>query len=160
MGAHEPSRAGAVACTDEKIVFRDPVNPPPDASSGFLGYFSTTDKQTTCGNCHVGMQAQWETTRHAGAYETLAALGAEAQPFCFGCHTVNQRGNAATAAWWMGRRSGHGLSRCPVRELPWSRPDPRRKPRRYTAPGLDQGRHRRGQWLRGVSLGSPPSVCG
>ena len=89
---------GIFACTDERIVYRDPVNPPPDASSGFLGYFSTTEKQTTCGNCHVGMQGQWETTRHAGAYETLAALGAEAQPFCFGCHTVNQRGNAATAA--------------------------------------------------------------
>jgi predicted CXXCH cytochrome family protein len=87
-----------VACTDEKIVFREPVNPPPDASSGFLGYFTTSDKQTTCGNCHVGMQGQWENTRHAGAYETLAALGDGAQGFCFGCHTVNQRGNATTNA--------------------------------------------------------------
>src|SRR5918994_622973 len=89
------------SCGDDKIVFREPVNPPPDASSGFLGYFTTSDKQTTCGNCHVGMQAQWETTAHARAYETLTALGGAAQGFCFGCHTVNQRGNAVTAeAGW------------------------------------------------------------
>ena len=24
-------------CTTEKLVFRDPFNPPPDAASGFLG---------------------------------------------------------------------------------------------------------------------------
>ena len=44
-----------LGCTDEKIVFREPVNPPPDANSGFLGYFTATDKQSTCGNCHVGI---------------------------------------------------------------------------------------------------------
>ena len=90
-----------LGCTDEKIVYREPVNPPPDASSGFLGYFTATDKLTTCGNCHVGMQAQWENTAHADAYATLVAVGDAAQDFCFGCHTVNQRGNAVTnpAGW-------------------------------------------------------------
>ncbi|HEX5044069.1 MAG TPA: hypothetical protein VFV75_14265, partial [Candidatus Polarisedimenticolaceae bacterium] len=41
------------ACTDEKVVYREPFNPPPDAEAGFVGYFTTSDKSTTCGNCHV-----------------------------------------------------------------------------------------------------------
>jgi len=85
-------------CTDEKIVFREPFNPPPDAAAGLLGYFTTSDKQTTCGNCHVSHQTDWVTTRHADAYATLTNLGAAAQDFCFQCHTVNERGNALTAA--------------------------------------------------------------
>ena len=64
-----------VGCSDEKIVFREPFNPPPDANSGFLGYFTATDKQTTCGNCHVTHQATWQNTAHASAYEALAAIG-------------------------------------------------------------------------------------
>jgi predicted CXXCH cytochrome family protein len=86
-------------CSDDEIVFRDrPVfNPPPDASSGFLGYFKPEEKLTSCGNCHVGTQAEWETTAHSGAYETLATSGHD-QPSCYGCHTVNQRGNAESAA--------------------------------------------------------------
>lgn len=84
-------------CTDEKIVYRDreAFNPPPEEALGFLGYFAATDQQTTCGNCHVGQQAEWAGTRHAGAWATLQASG-HAQAFCEGCHTVNQLGNAAT----------------------------------------------------------------
>ncbi len=61
------------ACTDTKIVFRDrpAFNPPPDSLNGFLGYFTTSTKQTTCGNCHVGVQGQWKTTRHASAWAEL-----------------------------------------------------------------------------------------
>jgi predicted CXXCH cytochrome family protein len=87
-------------CTDEKIVFREPFNPPPDASSGLVGYFTSSDKQTTCGNCHVGHQTDWVTTAHADAYATLTA-NAGAQDFCFTCHTVSQNGNSLTeAAGW------------------------------------------------------------
>jgi predicted CXXCH cytochrome family protein len=87
-------------CTDEKIVFREPFNPPPDASSGFLGYFSTTDKQTTCGNCHVDHQNKWVGTAHADAYATLVNSGS-AQDFCYRCHTVDENGNQVqTAAGW------------------------------------------------------------
>ena len=88
------------ACTDEKIVFREPFNPPPDANSGFVGYFSTSEKQTTCGNCHVGHERDWQTTRHADAYATLAN-NPGSQPFCYSCHTVNERGNpqTGTAGW-------------------------------------------------------------
>lgn len=45
------------ACTDTKIVYRDRpgFNPPPDSANGFLGYFTVSTKQTSCGNCHVGV---------------------------------------------------------------------------------------------------------
>ncbi len=84
-------------CTTETIVFRDrePFNPPPDASSGFLGYFTASTKQTTCGNCHVGTQRAWKGTAHADAYRTLAS-NPNAQSFCFSCHTISARGNRAT----------------------------------------------------------------
>jgi hypothetical protein len=89
-----------LGCTDEKIVFREPVNPPPDANSGFLGYFTATDKQTTCGNCHIGHQRDWLNTAHADAYATLANSGG-AQTFCYSCHTVSSKGNATAApAGW------------------------------------------------------------
>ena len=55
----------ASACSDDEIVYRDPFNPPPDSTAGLLGYFTTTDKQTTCGNCHVSHQTDWATTKHA-----------------------------------------------------------------------------------------------
>ncbi|MEX0691043.1 MAG: cytochrome c3 family protein [Gemmatimonadales bacterium] len=88
------------ACTEERIVYRDraPFNPPADAATGFLGYYTVADRQTTCGNCHVGVQLQWQTTRHAQAWSTLRNSGS-AQAFCQGCHTVSERGNPiATAA--------------------------------------------------------------
>ncbi len=84
-------------CTNDKIVYRDrpPFNPPPDASSGFLGYFTVSSKQTTCGNCHVGVQASWENTKHAEAWADLQASG-HAQSYCEPCHTVSSYGNLAT----------------------------------------------------------------
>ena len=83
------------ACTDEKIVFRDrpPFNPPPDAASGFLGYFTASTKQTTCGNCHVGTQAAWKVTRHADAWQDLQQSG-HATGSCNNCHTISQLGNS------------------------------------------------------------------
>ena len=87
-------------CTDEQIVYREPINPPPDANSGFLGYFTSSDKNTTCGNCHTSHQAGWINTAHADAYATLLNSGAS-QSFCESCHTVSDKGNAAAApAGW------------------------------------------------------------
>ena len=82
------------ACTD--VVYRDrvPYNPPPDATSGYLGYFTPAERQTACGNCHVGQQGDWVQTLHATAWDTLHA-NAAAQPTCEVCHTVNSRGNRA-----------------------------------------------------------------
>jgi predicted CXXCH cytochrome family protein len=87
----------AVGCTDTEIVYkdRDPFNPPADAASGFLGYYTPAEQQTTCGNCHADYQAAWKETAHAEAYETLHS-NASAQDFCYACHTVNGNGNAGT----------------------------------------------------------------
>lgn len=89
--------AALAACTEEKIVEveRPPFNPPADASSGFLGYYTVGEQQTTCGNCHADYQAEWAETGHAEAYATLKA-NAGAQSFCYSCHTVNERGNTST----------------------------------------------------------------
>ena len=65
------------ACTDEEIVYRDKptFNPPPDSVNGFLGYFTASTKQTTCGNCHVGTQGDWVNTKHAQAWSDLQLSG-------------------------------------------------------------------------------------
>jgi predicted CXXCH cytochrome family protein len=83
------------ACTTEKIVYRtrEPFNPGSDTANGFLGYFAVANKQTNCGNCHVGVQATWKGTKHSQAWGDLQASG-HAQPFCSGCHTVSQYGNS------------------------------------------------------------------
>jgi predicted CXXCH cytochrome family protein len=100
------SRAGlaaalfmAATCTSKEIVYRDrePFNAPPDASSGLLGYYTVSTKQTTCGNCHVGHQADWSQTHHASAYATLAA-NSHASATCYACHDVTENGNDLTAA--------------------------------------------------------------
>jgi predicted CXXCH cytochrome family protein len=100
-----PSRAIAAvaliimvsACTDETIVFRERelFETPPTAALGFLGYTDQDTKLTVCGNCHVGVQAQWENTAHADAWNGLQDSGG-AQAFCEGCHTTNDFGNTTT----------------------------------------------------------------
>ncbi len=85
-----------VGCSDERIVYREPFNPPPDASSGFVGYFTSSDKSTTCGNCHVDHENKWATTAHSDAYASLVNSGG-AQDFCYRCHTVSENGNQVSA---------------------------------------------------------------
>ena len=82
---------------DEEVVYQDrpPFNPPPDASSGFLGYYDETVKQTTCGNCHADYHGGWSATAHAGAYNTLNSNSGK-QDSCFSCHTVTGKGNSAS----------------------------------------------------------------
>ena len=92
----------ASGCTRTDIVYRDrqPFNPAPDAVSGLLGYYDFTKKQTTCGNCHAGHQADWSQTHHANAFADLVGSG-HATAACYGCHTVSQNGNGlASAAGW------------------------------------------------------------
>ena len=86
------------ACTETVYKDRPPFNPPPDAQSGFLGYYTAAEQQTTCGNCHVGQQADWIKTGHAGAWADLQA-SPENDATCkgSGCHTVNWRGNQDSA---------------------------------------------------------------
>jgi predicted CXXCH cytochrome family protein len=94
---------GAIAlggCTDEKIVYQRPINPPPDPASGFLGYFTASTRLTTCGNCHVGVQAEWIQTKHADAWGDLQSSG-HATAACNSCHSVTQLGN------FVGRPAGY-----------------------------------------------------
>jgi predicted CXXCH cytochrome family protein len=83
------------ACTNDKIVYRDrpAFNPPPDSANGFLGYFTVSTRQTSCGNCHVGVQQEWASTRHSHAWADLQGSG-HAQSSCNSCHSVSQLGNA------------------------------------------------------------------
>jgi hypothetical protein len=80
-------------CTDTVFRDREAFNPPVDAANGFLGFFTTSTKQTTCGNCHVGHQADWAKTAHASAYDNLVKAVPNAATECFSCHDVTARGN-------------------------------------------------------------------
>jgi hypothetical protein len=84
------------ACTETVYQDRPPFNPPPDASSGMLGYYTVDEHQTTCGNCHVGQQIDWVKTKHSNACADLQASG-KATATCEGCHTLNSRGNQPKA---------------------------------------------------------------
>ncbi len=96
-------------CTETNTIYetteRPQFNPPPDSVNGFLGYYTASTKQTTCGNCHVSYQGEWSTTAHSGAYETLINSG-HASASCYGCHTVNENGNVTASA---GMPSGYNL---------------------------------------------------
>ncbi len=85
------------ACVDEREVFLPfPLyDEPAAAARGFLGYSDHQAKLPVCGNCHVGQQAEWRQTAHAGAWATLQA-NPNAQEFCEGCHTVGANGNPIT----------------------------------------------------------------
>ena len=87
----------ALAGCEDDVVYQDrpPFNPPPTAAASFLGYYDAPTQKTTCGNCHADYQSNWGATNHAEAYATLNASTGK-QDSCFGCHTVNGRGNAAT----------------------------------------------------------------
>ena len=92
-------------CTDTETIFveRPLFEDPPAEAAGFLGY-GTEDAQaanfTTCGNCHIGTQSEWELTNHSGAWATLQESG-HAQSFCEACHAVSENGNAVEGdvAW-------------------------------------------------------------
>ena len=68
--------------------------PPPDngndndndnGNSGLTGKFVGAD---TCQLCHPGPHQDWAATLHAGALETLEAIGQGTNGECLGCHTV------------------------------------------------------------------------
>lgn len=86
-----------VACEEEIFRDRPLYEDPASEAMGFLGYFDQADNLTSCGNCHIGKQAEWETTAHADAWAGLQSSSA-AQAFCEGCHTVSELGNTVTEA--------------------------------------------------------------
>ena len=62
--------------------------------AAFLGYSNPDTKQTTCGNCHTDVQAEWVQTKHANAWADLQASG-HASASCNECHTTNGATNGA-----------------------------------------------------------------
>ena len=84
-------------CEDIAYIEREMFNPPVDAVSGFLGYSTPSTRQTSCGNCHAGKQAEWMATAHAKAWEGLQS-SSHAGETCEGCHTVSELGNAVAVA--------------------------------------------------------------
>lgn len=105
----------AASCTTSDIVYRDrePFNAPPDQASGLLGYYTVATKQTTCGNCHVGHQADWKQTHHASAKATLAS-NSHANASCYTCHSVDEKGNSLTgpAGWTVVNASAYQDVQC------------------------------------------------
>jgi len=91
--------AFAAGCVDEDTVYNDrPFSGDPSASAGgFLGYVQGEAGSPTCAQCHATPSSNWTVTAHAHAWDSLQDSGS-AQEFCEGCHTVSQRGNAATEA--------------------------------------------------------------
>jgi hypothetical protein len=65
-----------------RVAFKDKRPPPvPEGSSGFSGL-------KECASCHQEEHAFWSTTRHAGAYETLAKQNKQFNLDCVGCHVT------------------------------------------------------------------------
>jgi predicted CXXCH cytochrome family protein len=85
-----------VSCVDETVVFEDrgAYERVAETALGYLGYANPDrdDKLTFCGQCHAGLQADWEGTGHAEAWAGLQASD-HAQAFCETCHSVNSLGN-------------------------------------------------------------------
>ncbi|NNK47682.1 MAG: hypothetical protein HKP01_02275 [Gemmatimonadetes bacterium] len=87
----------AGGCVDEDTVYNDRPfgDDPPAAAGGMLGYLQGQAGEPTCAQCHATPSANWTTTAHAGAWETLQNSGHAAE-FCEACHAVSEYGNAAT----------------------------------------------------------------
>src|SRR5450432_2686951 len=49
-----------------------------------------------CAACHQQQEAQWQTTDHAHALETLTAKGHDREPGCLGCHMTGFLGPGGT----------------------------------------------------------------
>jgi predicted CXXCH cytochrome family protein len=82
---------------DGQVVYRDAksFDDPLPGAGEFLGYSAVESKRTTCGNCHIGKQREWQETAHASAWSVLQGSGA-AQSLCEACHTVSSMGNHVT----------------------------------------------------------------
>ncbi len=57
----------------------------PKGNSGLTGKFVGSAR---CSLCHVNAHTNWSQTLHAGALDTLEAMGQDKNPVCLPCHTV------------------------------------------------------------------------
>ena len=79
-------------CGDTVFVEYPLYGDPPAAAASFVGYNDRADPFPVCGSCHVGLNAAWQETGHATAWNTLQDSG-HSQGLCEKCHTVNENGN-------------------------------------------------------------------
>jgi hypothetical protein len=73
------------------FVFGCPQTQPPGDGNDETGNTGLTGKfvgAETCAQCHPGPHAEWSSTLHAGAFETLEAIGQGSNAQCVGCHSV------------------------------------------------------------------------
>lgn len=84
----------AGACVDDETDTTGGNGTGPDRDVAFVGYSDPLTRQTTCGNCHVSKQRDWQRTAHAGAWQDLQASG-QAEESCYACHTTNGTSNLA-----------------------------------------------------------------
>ena len=83
--------AALYACTSDNT---STTITPPTLDATFVGYSNPATSQTTCGNCHVDRQRDWQQTKHSHAWEDLQASG-HAADYCNKCHTTNGATNLA-----------------------------------------------------------------
>ena len=88
------SAALALAATGCVKDNTSPGGTQPAFDAEFVGYSNPATKQTTCGNCHIDRQHDWQQTKHANAWTDLQASG-HAIASCNGCHTTNGTSNLA-----------------------------------------------------------------
>ncbi len=81
-------------CLGDDLYVDDDV-PAWEEAVGLTGFFDATQKLTLCGNCHLDLQAEWQQTAHAHAWESLQESG-HAQASCEPCHAVSSLGNYVT----------------------------------------------------------------
>jgi len=87
----------AQGCVDDDVLYEDQPSwtEANDPVYGFLGYEDVEAKTPVCWTCHPGLQAQWQETAHADAWEGLQSSG-HAESYCEPCHTVGSLGNVST----------------------------------------------------------------
>jgi len=72
------------ACTEDNTT----TTTPPTLDATFVGYSNPDTRQTTCGNCHIEKQRDWQDTKHAHAWEDLENSG-HANSSCYECHSTS-----------------------------------------------------------------------
>ena len=78
------------ACTSDNTS----TPPAPTLDATFVGYSDPTTRQTTCGNCHIEKQEDWQNTKHSHAWNDMEASG-HANSTCYQCHSTSGFSSAA-----------------------------------------------------------------
>jgi nitrate/TMAO reductase-like tetraheme cytochrome c subunit len=73
---------------DMNIAFKERGEQPPGAYEALQGVKKPFAGAETCRPCHEAIQAQWEATAHAHAFETLVAKQRQLDRDCVPCHTT------------------------------------------------------------------------